>query len=268
MIKLTSILKKSAVLIFLAGILFISVFGCSLFTKRYEKKEVTEYKINTIGKKSLSIDNVNGTIRISKNTTDNLLKVKAEIIAYVSKKELNEPVESMKLKIDTTGSDISFNSEYYKEKKFFHFDIGRTDKIDYEIVIPSNLDISIDNTNGKIYIDDIDNSVKLNIVNGDIKLTNTTGNINVDVTNGKVNGDLDSSKGLNIKTVNGSITLNLGNLFSGNFKAECLNGKVVVKDLEFKKYEESKKTFEGRLGKSDVDVRLETVNGKIYLNKK
>jgi hypothetical protein len=47
-----------------------------------------------------------------------------------------------------------------------------------------------------------------------------------------------------------------------------VNGKVITRDLEFKYSDNSKNTFEGKLGNSDVGVKLETVNGKIYLYKK
>ena len=266
--KIKIILKPLILLFFLTGLIFVSFFGCSLFSKKYEKKEVTEYKINVKGKKLFSLDNVSGNIKISRNTTDSLLRIKAEVFAYVTKKELSEPLDRIKIKIDTSGNEVSFNSEYYREKKFFHFDVGKSDKINYEISVPDNIEISVDNTNGKIDIDDVDNNIKLNIINGDINLSNTSGNLNVDLTNGKIKCELDSTKGLNIKNINGNITLNLGSSFSGNIKADCVNGKVVTKDLEFKNTENSRNSFEGKLGNSNVDVRLETVNGKIYLNKK
>lgn len=268
MIKITFILKKFIVFFFLLAFLLVGIFGCSLFSKRYEKKEVNDFNINTKGKKSLSINNVSGSIKISKNTTDSILRVKAEVITYVSKKELNKSSDELRIKIDTSGNDISFDNEYYKEKRIFHFDIGRKDKINYEISVPQNLDITIENVSGKIDIDNIENNLKIDLVNGDATLSNTPGNVEVEVTNGKIKCDLDSSKGLNLNTVNGSITLNLSGTFSGYFRADCVNGKVVVKDLDFKKYEESKKSFEGKLGESNVNVKLETVNGKIYLNKK
>jgi hypothetical protein len=239
-----------------------------LFSKKYEKKEVTEYKINVKGKKLFSIDNVSGSIKISRNTTDSLLRIKAEVFAYVTKKELNEPLDRIKIKIDSSGNEVSFNSEYYREKKFFHFDVGKSDKINYEISVPSNLDISVDNTSGKVDISDIENNIKLDVINGDINMFNTSGSLNIDMTNGKIKCELDSTKGLNISNINGNITLNLGSTFSGKINANCVNGKVITRDLEFKYSDNSKNTFEGKLGNSDVGVKLETVNGKIYLYKK
>ena len=97
---------------------------------------------------------------------------------------------------------------------------------------------------------------------------NTSGSLNIDMTNGKIKCELDSTKGLNISNINGNITLNLGSTFSGKINANCVNGKVITRDLEFKYSDNSKNTFEGKLGNSDVGVKLETVNGKIYLYKK
>jgi DUF4097 and DUF4098 domain-containing protein YvlB len=269
MIKLKYFTVPILLFYFCIGLLILNISGCSLFKKKYEKRETKDYIINSTGKKKISLSNLSGNVKVSKNTADSLIRIKTEIVAYVTKKELNEPLENIKMKIDTTGSVVDISSESYSERKFFKFSINnKSNKINYDISIPDMLEVSIDNTSGKIIIEDLNSDVKVDLVSGNISLKDIYGKVNLDVTNGKIDGDLDSTKGLDINTVNGSITLNLGSSFAGNFKADCVNGKVITKDLTFQRTEESKKSFEGTLGSSNIDVKLETVNGKIYLNKR
>ncbi|MCX6163515.1 MAG: DUF4097 family beta strand repeat-containing protein [Ignavibacteriae bacterium] len=88
------------------------------------------------------------------------------------------------------------------------------------------------------------------------------------MTNGKVKGDLDSTKGLDIKTTNGNVNLNLSSTFSGRFRMETVNGKITKKDFDFKDVNDDKKIFKGTLGNGEAEVKIETTNGKITLTKK
>ena len=99
-------------------------------------------------------------------------------------------------------------------------------------------------------------------------LSRPTGKINVDILNGKVKGDLDSTKGLDIKTTNGNVSLNLSSTFSGKFIMETTNGKITKKGFYFREVDDEKKYFKGTLGNGDADVKIETTNGKITLTKK
>lgn len=253
------------VIVLLGGILFS---GCSLFQKRYEKSEKKEISVNTSGKKKVVLDNTNGDVKIVKNTTDSSLRIKAEGVFHLTKKELKEDIERIKIHIDSTGDVIRIKTDYVKEKRFFnfHFDIGSD--IDYELAVPEGIEISVDNTNGKAEVKEVKNDISLNLTNGSVTFDNPTGHIKVDITNGKIRGELDSIKGLNFKMTNGSISLSLGDKFSGRFNLETVNGKIKTNDLEFKNVSKEKKNFKGSLGESDAEIYMETVNGNIKLTKK
>lgn len=260
--------KKAGVfliIVLIGGILFS---GCSLFQKRYEKTEKKEISVNVSGKKKVVLDNTNGDIKVVKNSSDSTLIVKAEGTFHLTKRELDEDKDRIKIKIDSTGDVITIKTDYVREKRFFSFHFNLGSEIDYELLVPEGIEVSIDNTNGKAEISEISNTVKVNLTNGNVTLHNPTGLVKVDITNGKIKGELDSAKGLNLKITNGSIALSLGEKFSGKFRIETVNGIIKTNDLSFKDVSNDKKNFKGTLGSGDADIIMETVNGSIKLSGK
>jgi DUF4097 and DUF4098 domain-containing protein YvlB len=242
--------------------------GCSLFQKRYEKTEKKDFSVSTVNKKKVVLSNTNGDIKITKSTSDSILRVKVEGTFHLTKREINENKDRIKINIDSTGDEIKIDADYIKEKRFFNFQINFNSDINYELIVPEGIEVSIDNTNGKVEAIDVNNKLNFDLTNGSVKLTRTTGKVAIDITNGKVKGDLDSTKGLDIRTTNGSVSLNLSETFSGKFKMETVNGKISKKDFDFTNVDDEKKYFKGTLGNGEAEVKIETTNGKITLTKK
>lgn len=267
--KMNMLKIKSTIVFFIIVIIGAVAFsGCSLFQKRYEKTEKKEFTVNTAGKKKVVLDNTNGDIKIIKSSVDSVLTIKAEATFRLTKKELGEEKDRIKVTVDTTESIINIKSDFVKESKFQIFYMKFGSDINYELIVPEGLEVSIDNTNGKTEVIEVSNNVNVNITNGGVTLSRTTGKITVDITNGKVKGDLDSTKGLDIKTTNGSVSLILGEKFSGKFRMETTNGKISKKDFDFTSVDDEKKYFKGTLGNGEAEVNIETTNGKITLTKK
>lgn len=183
-------------------------------------------------------------------------------------KDLDKPLEDVVIKIDSSSDQISFSSETEKHKvHFFSFQWG-SPNVDYEILLPKNLSVKIENTNGKMRADYVDNSLELNVTNGNIEIQHVSGQLNLDVVNGSITGVLDSTKGIKAETVNGKIKLSLDTTFAARIKAEVTNGKVNYEGLSFISFSGDKKDFTGTLKNGDKEVRLSTVNGSITLSKK
>ncbi|MBI5404012.1 MAG: hypothetical protein HY959_11480 [Ignavibacteriae bacterium] len=251
--------------VLIGGILFS---GCSLFQKRYEKTEKKEFSINVSGKKRVVLDNTNGDIKIVKNTSDSMLRIKAEGTFHLTKKEMKEELDRIRIHIDSTGEEIKIKTDYIKEKRFINFQFNIGSEIDYELAVPEGIEVSVDNTNGKAEVKDVNNDISLNITNGGIYFDNPTGNLKVDITNGKIKGELDSARGVNFKITNGSISLALGDNFSGRFNLETVNGKIKTNDISFKDISKENKNFKGNLGDGKAEIIMETINGSIKLSKK
>src|SRR5512146_2078487 len=114
--------SKSLLLFFLIAVFVLSSAGCSL--KKYDKREVSEYKINTAGKTKVTLENTIGTVKIYKGDSAAGLVIKAEKIAHVKKRDLDKPFTEASVEIDSSSDIIRITGEIQKSKGFFKFDIN------------------------------------------------------------------------------------------------------------------------------------------------
>lgn len=253
----------------LAFIFLISLSGCSIFQKRYEKSETREFRISSAGKTRIVIENVNGNITIKKNSDINSIILNADIKMNVTKKELNDPLKNYEINIDTLSNEVRISSKTtVREKRFFNFGNWDNNSINYTLYLPSELDADVSTVTGKIEASDVTNNVTGSTVNGKINVENTTGILKLETTNGKITAELDSTKGMTLEAVNGSISLTVSSTFSGKFEADWVNGSFKYDDIGFKDVNKEKRSFKARLGDRDSDIKVSTVNGSIKIHNK
>lgn len=258
------------VLLTLTTAVLISFQGCSLFKKKYEKRETKEYNFKSSAFQKLTVDNPNGDVTIRKSDNDSIITVKAEIIKYVTKKELDQPLKGINIDIDSTGNTLRLADVIIKERSEFNFqfNINHSTEINYVIYVPNGIEINVDGTNGKVDLKDFNNDVKVDLTNGNLRIDNIYGKLKMELTNGNITAKLDSAKSVDFETTNGNIKLEVGEKFSGSFTAATVNGKISRKNVNFESTDEEKKEFKGVLGKGDATVKLETTNGKITIEKR
>ena len=150
------------------------------------------------------------------------------------------------------------------------FNLGRNPTVDYDLYIPENIEIEIENINGDLSAKNLNNSLKISLVNGDAEIENYTGTLNCEITNGSFYGEVDSTEGINVSIINGSITLNLSNFMNANISAETVNGKISNENIQLRELRKEKKLLKAKIGnqETDVEIKVETVNGKIKLTGK
>jgi len=262
-------MKTRIILLIISFGIIVSLNGCGMMGKRYVKSNSEQHQISASGKKKIKLENIVGNIVISRSSDSGSIFVKASKEIKVKKKYIDRPFDEIELKIDTSGNIISITSEYNNNRDdgFFKFNISRDRRVDYEITVPSNLEVEIENVNGDFTAKNLDNDLKIDLVNGEVDLMNYTGRLDCEITNGSFSGEIDSTRGIDISTINGSVTLNLNNFMNANIKAETVNGRIVEENLQFRVIDKEKKMFRGTLGNSDsnTDIKIETVNGKIKL---
>jgi hypothetical protein len=261
---------KSTTLYFLLGLFAFSSVNCSF--KRYDKREVSEYRVSLKGKTKVSLENFTGKINVYKGDSASGLVIRAEKIAHVKKRELDKPFTEAWVDIDSSSEIIRVKSEYEKSKGWLKFkfndrDANGTD-INYDITIPPGVKFSVENVSGDVKFIDIENDIDVSLVNGDVDIDNVSGNNNFNITNGKIRGSLDSTKGLKIEIINGKVDFTLGSKFSGVFKIETVNGKIEQENLSFATLSSEKKTLRGRMGESNSEINIDIVNGKVILKGK
>lgn len=245
-------------------VLFIVTFaGCSLFSKRYTKNITGENRITASGKKSFKLNNINGRIKIS-HTDDPFIIVKYDVSLKVKKNDLDDQVKLIGVKIDSLSPNVNVEVEMPEEHGLVIFD--NSSKANFEIFVPDGIDVSIDNTNGNLIFNEMTNNINAEVINGNVDLIDDSGNAKVDITNGSFHGVIDSTKGLSVETINGSIRVNAKKNFAGQINSSSVHGKFTYEGLEFTKVRSTdKKDFEGDIGTSTSKIKFSTTNGNVNI---
>ncbi len=259
---------KSKILLMLVLLAFIAagIPACSLLKKRSEKKEKTEYKITGKNKTGISIENTNGEIRVTKtDDTLGVITINAEKIARVRQDDMDKPIDNLNVNIDTSGSTIKVTTDYKKvyEGLFNHDNDAR---VNYDIRVPANTKVDVDNTNGSITLTGLSGDVKVGTTNGSTTISKCSGYISIDGVNGSISGNFDSTKGINIDIVNGAVKLGGMKNISADVSVNTQNGKVKFNNLNFSNLNAEKRSLTGTLGNGKNVIKVSSVNGSIMLD--
>ncbi len=257
---------KNIIITAVLGLILFSFTGCSLLKKRVEKKENVKYTLNGNNKSSIHIQNTNGRINVSNsNDTTGTIKVDAELITDVKADELDKPIENIKIKIDSTGNDISIETDINNSNSGL-FRKGREGKVNYDIKVPANMKVHTENVNGTITITRLNNDVKAETVNGQINVFNCSGRVDIEGVNGSIMCNVDSvTAGINVSIVNGDVKIGGLKNVNADVNASTIHGKVKFKDLTFSDVNSDKRSLTGVLGKGGSPIRIEGTNGSITL---
>lgn len=251
--------------ILILGLSMTAFNGCSLLRKRVEKTEKVEYKLSATNKTKITVDDTNGEIKITRtNDTLGVVTIEAEKSYDVRYDEQDKPIENVKIVIDTTGSEIMVKTEIIRNNGMFKRDKGGS--VDYNIKIPANMDVAIDNTNGDIMLVGLNGDIDIETINASINLSGCSGMIKVEGVNGGVYGNFDSTKGVNIELVNGLVKLGGMKNISADVNAQTINGRVKFNNLDFSNVVAEKKSLTGKLGAGGNIIYVSTVNGSITLD--
>lgn len=259
---------KTKILLMLVLVAFAAagLTGCSLLKKRVEKREKAEYKLNGKNKSKISIENIKGEIRISQTAdTLGLITIQAEKVAKVKYDERDNPITNIKINIDSSNNEIKITTEF-KDSQREMFDHSEHNWVNYDVKVPANIKVDVDNTNGSVVLTRINDDIKVETVNGAVVLNKCTGNIVVNGVNGMVSGNFDSLKSLNIDVVNGAIRLGGLKNVSAQVNASTTNGKIKFNSLNFQNLAFEKRNLTGTLGSGQYMIKTTSINGKITLD--
>lgn len=144
---------------------------------------------------------------------------------------------------------------------------GRKYTVEYDIIVPSSLEVMTTQVNGNIEIIDIENSVDVWNTTGDVLLSNIAGGAMAVVSNGSIEGTvfLPVGKTIDLSTNNGNLELNIPPSTSAEFSATVVNGQISVTDLDFTDVVNTKQRIGGVIGDGEGTIELSTTNGNIAL---
>jgi len=197
-------------------------------------------------------------------------RVRARITVYDDSREAAERL-AKDIRITTTGGRIRADGpdRDRDRRRRRDWDDDRWWNVAYELQVPRKADLSVDATNGGINIGDVRGRIDAHTVNGGIQLNDVGGDIRGETVNGGLHVELAGEKydgpGLDLKTVNGGVTLRVPSNFSGELDARTANGGIAVDFPITVSGLINRRQLTATLGSGGPRLRLSAVNGGITI---
>jgi hypothetical protein len=240
--------------------------------------------------KEVLVDNIFGSIRVQGYSGNEVLLVAHKTIKARNQDKLQKALEEVKLDLTEKGNtvDIFVDGPFRCHDRRGHSewrDPGYEVQYDFELRVPfqTNLDISTVNQ-GDIEVGKVEGEFEVSNVNGKIRMSDVAGSGEAQTVNGEVQVIFARSPGGNceFKTVNGEVDLSFPGDLSADFRMKTFNGEIysdfpvthltaapAKKEQEKGKFVYKSDRFFGvRTGKGGPEIKLDTLNGDIYIRKR
>jgi len=227
-------------------------------TEKFEQS----YPISANGR--VSVSNVNGSIEMIA-WDRNEVRLEATKIA-----DSKESLDDVELRIDAQANSFSVETEYkdtnWKNQR-------RKLEVHFKVSVPRTAVLNeIETVNGSVVAANFVNVTKISAVNGSVQASNLRGTADLSTVNGTVLADFDrveQGSKIELSTVNGRINLMLPSDTNATVKADSLNGSITNGfGLPIRKGEYVGRDLHGRLGTGEAQIKLDSVNGPLAINKK
>lgn len=226
------------------------------------------YPLNSTGR--VSVSNVNGSITI--DTWDSA-QVKLE---YVKTADSRERLAEVAVSIDARQDAIRIETEYGNQSQTNNGRQWRSNgnlTVAYRLTVPRAAVLDeIETVNGSINISNTSNTTKASAVNGGIVAANLRGTANLSTVNGTVQADFDrlaAGSRISLDTVNGTVNLTIPSDADATVKADTVNGSITNDfGLPVRKGQYVGKDLYGRIGTGDVQIKLNSVNGGLFVKRR
>lgn len=223
--------------------------------------EEFSYTLSAGSQDKLYLENVNGSVCV-KGTSGNLIKVSgARIVESDSKTDASEHLDQLQVVITTHETHILVETRQPDDSE------GRNYRVDYEISLPQNWNVSVNNLNGIVCTDSLSGETWINLLNGNIFIEHAEGNVYTQLTNGNIEATVTLPvEGIcDMRTVNGNVVLNIPRSTDAEMSASITNGNIVVEDISVSYLSQSRYQVNGVLGDGSGTIRLNTINGSILV---
>jgi hypothetical protein len=268
------------ILISLGGCESTSIFGEDQYVEKVDRT------LDAAGVSVIDAQTENGAITLVGSTRALVIVQAFKEVRASNLRNAEEFAEEIQVFVVREGNQIRIYKTHPKPPR------GMNVNVRYDIQSPSNLDLNIQTTNGKITISDVDSTVYAVTSNGKIELHRASGHANLHTSNGAIAASLGtlreegvfstSNGSIDVKirngvasvvatTSNGSIDLTLPDNFSGQLDAKTTNGHVssevpvlvhVTRGQNLKSNH-----LVGQIGEGgDPTVTLRSSNGNIHLD--
>lgn len=210
---------------------------------------------------TFTLNAVSGTVNVT-TTEGALVKIWGERrVESYSTEDAETWLNSLKVQVEDRGNEV-YVQTIQPEKTG-----GRNLLVNYNIEIPANWAVEINNVNGDVKADSLTGGFDVNLVNGRILLTDLFCGVNVSLTNGNIESRiaLPQQENIVMSLINGSIDLQIPQTTSADLVASVVNGSVFANNLNFQSLSSSARRISGTIGSGLGTITLSTVNGTISI---
>lgn len=232
-------------------------------TERFEQT----YPFSASGR--VNVSNVNGPVTVE---AWDKKEIKLEAVKIGDSRESLAEVE---IKIDAQPDSFSVEADYgdWKRGGNQEWKNHRKLEVQFRLSVPRTAVLDeIETVNGSVTVSNFVNYTKVSAVNGQVKATNLRGTASLSTVNGEVAADFDrleAGSKISLEAVNGRVNLLIPSDSNATIKADTLNGNINNDfGLPVRKGEYVGKDLYGRIGKGDVQIKMNSVNGGLSINRK
>ncbi len=243
-----------------------SLLLASMAVADVKETEEFTFDINPGGR--ISLENINGDIRITGNEGDTVN------IAARKKAGKQEYMDELKIVVDADSDYIRIETRHPSNKdSWLNWGNNHSGSVSYELTVPAGVNLDkISTVNGDVEIASMSGKVKAETVNGDLVALGLVADVDLETVNGGINAEFDSlgaGQRVSAEAVNGKIVLKLPADASARVHAETINGSIDADDFGL----DIDKGFigrecDGQIGGGEARISLDTVNGSIRIVKK
>lgn len=147
---------------------------------------------------------------------------------------------------------------------------NRNWSVSYEIFAQHQLTLEVTTRNGGVHLADLRGNITFSAVNGGVHLARVDGQVKGGTTNGGLHiqlaGNRWEGQGLDVKTVNGGVHMEVPANYSAQLESSTSNGGF---KSDFGDTAEARRSgsFKGNIGAGGAPLRVSTVNGGVHVNR-
>ena len=227
-----------------------------------DRERWCEIRVQTLpATSSVDIDaGANGGISVE-GWDRNEIELRARVWAYASSESRAEAMVE-DIRIDVRNGRIRADGP----------DQGRRESwgVSYELRVPSDTDLDLETLNGGIGIANVTGDTRFRAVNGGVHLERMAGRVEGRTTNGGLHVELDGDRwaggGLDVRTTNGAVTLQIPDGYSADLETGTVNGGIEV-DFPVTVQGRIGRTLNATLGDGGPPVKVATTNGGVRISR-
>jgi hypothetical protein len=194
--------------------------------------------------------------------------VRARVLVYADSDAEAKQIAS-EIRLVTTGGRI--RAEGPSRDRNWWRDRGWS--VAFDLEVPRSAELTVGATNGGVSVRDVRGRMDLRTVNGGISLEDVSGDIRGETTNGGVDVRMTADKWdgpyLEVRTVNGGITLALPSNLSAELDARAVNGGISVDfPVTVSGLISSRRELRGTIGSGGPRIRASATNGGITITRR